>query len=78
MTNHTIKAVLLDYGGVIADEGFQNSLRAISREQGLDERETLQVAKRAVYDSGFILGSGTRHSGNRCVKVPVCRAVTTS
>jgi putative hydrolase of the HAD superfamily len=62
MTNHTIKAVLLDYGGVIADEGFQNSLRAISREQGLDERETLQVAKRAVYDSGFILGSGTQET----------------
>ncbi len=59
MTNHTIKAVLFDYGGVIADEGFQDTLRSLSREQGLDERETLQVAKRAVYDSGFILGWGS-------------------
>ena len=59
MTTPTIKALLLDYGGVIADEGFQNSLRALSREQGLDEEATLQVAKYAVYDSGFILGWGT-------------------
>jgi len=59
MTNHTIKALLLDYGGVIADEGFQNTLRALSREQGLDESATLQVAKHAVYDSGIILGWGT-------------------
>jgi putative hydrolase of the HAD superfamily len=62
MTNHTIKAVLLDYGGVIADEGFQNTLRAICREQGLDETATLQVAKHVVYDSGFILGWGTEET----------------
>jgi len=59
MTNHTIKAIVLDYGGVIADEGFQNSLRALSREQDLDEAATLLVAKQAVYDSGFILGWGS-------------------
>ena len=59
MQHDTIKAVLLDYGGVIADEGFQNGLRALSREQGLDAAATLQVAKYAVYDSGFIVGRGT-------------------
>ncbi len=62
MKIHTIKAVLLDYGGVIADEGFQNTLRAISREQGLDGDATLQVAKHVVYDSGFILGTGTEQA----------------
>jgi putative hydrolase of the HAD superfamily len=62
MSNQTIKAVLLDYGGVIADEGFQNGLRAMSREQGLDGDKTLQIAKYAVYDSGFILGSGTEEA----------------
>jgi putative hydrolase of the HAD superfamily len=60
--NQNIKAVLLDYGGVIADEGFQNGLRVFSREQGLDESATLQVAKYAVYDSGFILGKGTEET----------------
>ena len=59
MSNHSIKAVLLDYGGVIADEGFQNSLRAMAREQGIDEDTMMNVARSAVYDSGFILGWGT-------------------
>ncbi len=59
MTDNTIRAVLLDYGGVIAEEGFQNGLRAISHEQGLDGNATLQVAKYAVYDSGFIIGRGS-------------------
>jgi putative hydrolase of the HAD superfamily len=59
MSNHSIKAVLLDYGDVIADEGFQNSLRTMAREQGLDEDTMMNVARSAAYDSGFILGWGT-------------------
>ncbi len=31
-----IKAVLFDFGGVIADEGFRDGLRAIAIQQGLD------------------------------------------
>ena len=56
MSNHSIKAVLLDYGGVIADEGFQNGLRLMAREQCIDEDTMMNVARSAVYDSGFILG----------------------
>ena len=59
MTNQLIKAVLFDYGGVIAEEGFRNGLLAMAHEQGLDIDATLNVAKRAVYDSGFVLGWGT-------------------
>ena len=59
MSKNPIKAVLLDYGGVIADEGFQNGLRAMAREQGLDEDMMMNVARSAVYDSGFVLGWGT-------------------
>ena len=59
MSKNSIKAVLLDYGGVIADEGFQNGLRAMAREQGLDTDMMMNVARSAVYDSGFILGWGT-------------------
>lgn len=59
MSKPLIKAILLDYGGVIADEGFQNGLRALAREQGLDEEAMMMVAKHAVYDSGFILGWGS-------------------
>lgn len=59
MSKNTIKAVLLDYGGVIADEGFQNGLRAMAREQGLGEDTMMNVARSMVYDSGFVLGWGT-------------------
>jgi len=59
MSKSMIKAVLLDYGGVIADEGFQNGLRAMAREQNLDQEAMMMVAKNAVYDSGFILGQGS-------------------
>jgi len=57
--NYSIKAVLLDYGGVIADEGFQNGLRALAREQGIDAKKMMDVAHLGVYETGFILGTGT-------------------
>lgn len=59
MSNQTIRAVLLDYGGVIAEEGFRNQLVAMAREQGLDSRAVLWVARRVVYESGFVTGTGT-------------------
>jgi putative hydrolase of the HAD superfamily len=62
MSNQPIKAVLLDYGGVIAEEGFRGELVAMAREQGLDPKAVLEVAKYAVYDSGFVLGSGTEEA----------------
>ena len=54
-----IKAILFDYGGVLADEGFRNGLKALAREQGLDVSQMPQQGMRAVYDSGFVLGRGT-------------------
>jgi len=68
MSNHSIKAVLFDYGGVIADEGFQNGLRAMAREQELDETTMMNVARSAVYDSGFILGWGTEDEFWQCMR----------
>lgn len=62
MSNQPIKAVLLDYGGVIAEEGFRGELVAMAREQGLEPKAVLEVARYAVYDSGFVLGSGTEEA----------------
>jgi putative hydrolase of the HAD superfamily len=59
MSNPPVRAVLLDYGGVIAEEGLRNELVAMAREQGLDTRRMLDVARRVVYESGFVLGRGT-------------------
>lgn len=54
-----ISAVLFDYGGVLAEEGFRNGLIALAKEQHLNEDEMPRVATKGVYDSGFVLGQGT-------------------
>ena len=59
MMQVSIKAVLFDFGGVLAEEGFYNGLISLAREQGLDMATMPQVAMQAVYDSGFVLGHGS-------------------
>ena len=58
MSGSGIRAVLFDFGGVLAEEGFRNGLRRLAAEQGLSE-DLPQQGMRAVYDSGFVLGRGT-------------------
>ena len=55
----TIRAVLFDFGGVVAEEGFRNGLQALAREQGLDPDAVARAGMDAVYESGFVLGQGT-------------------
>jgi putative hydrolase of the HAD superfamily len=62
MSDRSVKAVLLDYGGVIAEEGFRNELVVMAREQGLNPETMLGVARREVYASGFVLGWGTEET----------------
>ncbi len=59
MKRSGIKAILFDFGGVIAEEGFRNGLAALAEEQGLDSRRMPEEGMRAVYDSGFVRGQGT-------------------
>ena len=54
-----IHAVLLDFGGVIAEEGFQQGLYAIAEKFGLDRKRFFQLANEAVYNSGYVTGTGT-------------------
>ncbi len=58
-TQGPIAAVLFDFGGVLADDGFRDGLRAIAGEQGLDPLHLAQAGMDAVYDSGFVLGTGS-------------------
>jgi putative hydrolase of the HAD superfamily len=51
-----IDAVLFDFGGVIAEEGFKHGLTVIAKENGLDERTFFQAASDTVYSSGYLLG----------------------
>jgi len=56
-----IQAVLLDFGGVIAEEGFQQGLYAIAGKFGLDKKRFFQVANEAVYNSGYVTGRGSEN-----------------
>lgn len=53
-----VRAVLFDFGGVLADEGFRDGLHAIARRQGLDPDEVLRTGMDTIYDTGYIIGRG--------------------
>lgn len=59
MSKSVIRAVLFDYGGVLAEEGFYNGLISLAEEQTLDAKIMPEEGMKAVYDSGFVLGQGT-------------------
>lgn len=54
-----ISAILFDYGGVLAEEGFRNGLIKLAEEQSLNAEAMPAEGIKAVYDSGFVLGRGT-------------------
>jgi putative hydrolase of the HAD superfamily len=56
-----IRIVLLDFGGVIAEEGFQQGLYSIADRFGLDQKRFFQLANEAVYNSGYVIGSGSEN-----------------
>lgn len=55
----SLKAVLFDYGGVLAEEGFREGLYAIARNQGLDPVTVHRTGMDAVYRTGYVLGRGS-------------------
>jgi putative hydrolase of the HAD superfamily len=57
-----IKAVILDFGGVLAEEGFREGLMAIAESQGLNGPDFFDNATEAVYDSGYITGNADERS----------------
>ncbi len=59
MTDPAIRAVLFDFGGVLAEEGFYNGLVKLAAEQGLNVKTMPEEGMKAVYDSGFVLGRGS-------------------
>jgi putative hydrolase of the HAD superfamily len=51
-----VKAVLFDFGGVIADEGFLEGIRAVGKEHGLDPDVFFKTADSLIYKTGYLLG----------------------
>lgn len=56
-----IQAVLLDFGGVLAEEGFQQGLYAIAEKFGLDRKRFFQLANESVYSSGYVTGAASEN-----------------
>ena len=63
-----LNAVLFDYGGVLAEEGFHNGLIALAKEQGLNVDDMPKEATKAVYDTGFVLGRGSAKIFWQCMR----------
>lgn len=51
-----IRAVIFDFGGVIAEEGFREGLKAVAREKGLDPDEFFRIADSLIYETGYVKG----------------------
>jgi putative hydrolase of the HAD superfamily len=54
-----IRAVLFDFGGVVAEEGFQQGLYAIAERFRLNKKDFFRLAADAVYSSGYVTGTGS-------------------
>lgn len=57
--NLPITTVLLDFGGVIAEEGFREGLKTIAAQNGKDAEEFFITARDIVYESGYVTGTAT-------------------
>jgi putative hydrolase of the HAD superfamily len=51
-----IRAVLFDFGGVIAEEGFYDGLLAIAKERGLPAEAFFRDVERIIFESGYLTG----------------------
>jgi len=59
MKEGPIRAILFDFGGVLAEEGFREGLSDLACQQGLDSQAVHEAAYDAIYSSGYVLGWGT-------------------
>lgn len=49
--------MLFDFGGVIADEGFREGIRAIGKRNGLDPDALFALAEELIYETGYVEGA---------------------
>jgi putative hydrolase of the HAD superfamily len=54
--------ILCDFGGVLAEEGFREGLKAIAKEKGLNPDDFYKISSDLVYQTGYITGGCDEHS----------------
>ncbi|MBI4680305.1 MAG: HAD family phosphatase [Nitrospirae bacterium] len=52
-----LKAVIFDFGGVMADEGFRKGLKTIGIKNGLNPDNFFKIAEELIYQTGYITGT---------------------
>jgi putative hydrolase of the HAD superfamily len=57
-----LRAVLFDFGGVLAEEGFREGLKAIAKKKGLDLQDFYKISADLVYQTGYTIGRCDEHS----------------
>lgn len=68
MNSCTVDVVLFDFGGVLAEEGFVNGLRAIAAKNGLDQESFVKAGFDIVHGTGWVRGEGTEEEFWRTVR----------
>ncbi len=53
---HSIKVVLFDFGGVLAEKGFEGGLMAIAARHGLDATHFYHLALDLIHATGYLTG----------------------
>jgi putative hydrolase of the HAD superfamily len=53
---HGIDMVIFDFGGVLADKGFEEGLSAIATMHGLDEKDFHNLAHGLIHSTGYLTG----------------------
>ncbi len=53
---HELKAVLFDFGGVIAEEGFWEGIQTIGKVHGLDPDAFFRMIDALIYETGYLTG----------------------
>jgi len=54
--NFQMGGVLFDYGGVPAEEGFEEAMEALAEKNDVDPMEMRKIAYEVSYGTGFITG----------------------
>ncbi len=60
--NKKYSVVMFDFGGVIAEEGFVQGMKAIAEKHGLDPSSVEKTATAILYDSGYLCGKSTEEA----------------
>lgn len=67
-TKNIVKAVLFDFGGVFAEEGFRKGLRLIAESSNVDSDLVEDAGFKLMYSTGYVLGKGVENDFWQAIK----------